>query len=952
MNGPWRQDQKLSLIHIYDGNAPATPTEGDNDGNAPATPTEGDNDGNAPATPTEGDNDGNVLTTPAEDGGIANNGLNDIVLLTEEEEEATAEPITQWVPIGNATTAFRGTFDGQGHTISNIYMDGTVDYDYYGFFGALGYTGTVRNLTLQGEITGDTYVGGLIGYNVAPLGMVSNTTKATIEDVHVDMTLRGEDAATVGGLVGYLDFRLSVSQCTVDGSISTSGTDAYAGGFFGDTSGAERSNQSLTDSYITAKLSATDGATGGYFVGNGTRVSPTRCFYYNAESMGYFPIGSAPTTSSQTSFYLAEAEDDNSTNGAIRYMARTAASFADGTVLYSLTTGQAAADICWKQGTSYPVFLEEGEEATMLNRFDLSQAIASEKGLVTINPAAAGEYTVVDDGNKAYHVITKSGTELPLTVTLPAEGAIIQWLPEGVVQQKEDGSYYVPLSQDYDLSYYFVTTAVEGDTSWYDEETAEFTLTDEADLRGFASLVNAGNDFSGKTVLLGNSIALTSDIWTPIGNNGNRFAGTFDGQGHTISGVKMPLYFQYMGFFGYLNNATVKNLTVAGELSILGNNNGGIAAYANNSTLENLHNQVVMNDPPVGGNSVSSTGGVVGYASGSSITNCTNDVDLQVMKGSLGGLAGSAGNNITDCSNSGDISGGGSSVGGLLGSAQSSLVITDCFNSGNVTSAGSSVAGLIGSLSASYNSFPKLSRCYNTGNVTINGEDKTSGYVAGLFNRSTTYAITVDKCYNTGAVTNHVTGNITSIAGLINATAARSNTTITDCYSSGVLTPGTATNIGGLISTYGTSFTLTVTRGIYCNDNLTDITLQDAEYTTGITAEEFALGKGTWLLTGGDTGERVGGWQQGENNWPELTDAEVPYLWQIEIAAKDAHGTVTVSGATQKEGAATAAYVAEGATVTPTSTADQGYTLSLIQVTKADGSKVTVNTCLLYTSKH
>lgn len=73
------------------------------------------------------------------------------------------------------------------------------------------------------------------------------------------------------------------------------------------------------------------------------------------------------------------------------------------------------------------------------------------------------------------------------------------------------------------------------DTSWYDDNTTEFTISDSADLAGLAKLVNAGNNFSGKTIELGDDIDLGGKEWTPIGNSTNSFKGVFEGNKHMIS---------------------------------------------------------------------------------------------------------------------------------------------------------------------------------------------------------------------------------------------------------------------------------------------------------------------------------------------------------------------------------------------------------------------------------
>ena len=105
------------------------------------------------------------------------------------------------------------------------------------------------------------------------------------------------------------------------------------------------------------------------------------------------------------------------------------------------------------------------------------------------------------------------------------------------------------------------------DTSWYSDADTEFTLHDAADLAGFSELVNAGNDFKGKTVKLDADINLSDsdEEWTPIGNNEDTpFSGTFDGQGHTVSGINISA--QSMGgLFGRLTRAKIRDTVVSGN---------------------------------------------------------------------------------------------------------------------------------------------------------------------------------------------------------------------------------------------------------------------------------------------------------------------------------------------------------------------------------------------------
>ncbi|MCD7766573.1 MAG: hypothetical protein LUH53_08705 [Lachnospiraceae bacterium] len=132
-------------------------------------------------------------------------------------------------------------------------------------------------------------------------------------------------------------------------------------------------------------------------------------------------------------------------------------------------------------------------------------------------------------------------------------------------------------------------TALSADTSWYNDTDTSFTITTASQLAGLASLVNAGtDDFSGKTIMLGNNINLNSEEWTPIGStiyySYYPFSGTFDGNGYTVSGLYISNSSEKQGLFGYISGATVKNLTVSGSVSSY-RSVGGVVGYATNSTV-------------------------------------------------------------------------------------------------------------------------------------------------------------------------------------------------------------------------------------------------------------------------------------------------------------------------------------------------------------------------------
>ena len=199
------------------------------------------------------------------------------------------------------------------------------------------------------------------------------------------------------------------------------------------------------------------------------------------------------------------------------------------------------------------------------------------------------------------------------------------------------------------------------DTSWYNDTDTEFVLTTAEQLAGLAELVDAGNNFFGKTVKLGANIDLNKFPFNPIGHSsdGKSFNGTFDGQGHTISNLyeqsdlnAWQYEGEYYGLFAYTNGATIKNVTVADAYISSGRNEA--AAVVGNAVDTTFTDITVSNTTLIAYNN--SAGGVASECYGNcSFTNITVDEDTVIgpLWGTydvrLGGVVGlvHAGNNVT-----------------------------------------------------------------------------------------------------------------------------------------------------------------------------------------------------------------------------------------------------------------------------------------------------------------
>ncbi len=371
-------------------------------------------------------------------------------------------------------------------------------------------------------------------------------------------------------------------------------------------------------------------------------------------------------------------------------------------------------------------------------------------------------------------------------------------------------------------------------------ETPAYLVTTAAQLREIARAVNAGDNLSGKTVKLGSDIAVAadgkyakvedvvygtasyeciadqyyitadaSDIWTPIGqatatsntaltSGYTPFAGTFDGCGHTVSGIYTGSLTAaantatVQGLFGVVTG-TVKNVTVSGCVTAK-MVAAGVVAYLNGGKIENCTNNAIVfvdgGTTPNGGTEngtkrVGAVGGIAGNAmTGSAISGCTNTADIICVNTCKGGRAGGIlglidGNyavTIDNCQNSGSVVAYQYSGGIVGGSWSSSAPITGCKNTGKIraTSGGSAYVGGITAYSCS-----NITNCYNTGEygITINGTfgDKCAHMGGIVSDLSGAYVI---NCYNTG----------------------------TNFYSAASATSATRSSYGGICGTgYGTS---------------------------------------------------------------------------------------------------------------------------------------------------
>ena len=246
----------------------------------------------------------------------------------------------------------------------------------------------------------------------------------------------------------------------------------------------------------------------------------------------------------------------------------------------------------------------------------------------------------------------------------------------------------------------------------YDSNTNTYTVYNANGLMNIAELVNGGK--TDINITLTADIDLTGKNWTPIGTDyDNSYKGTFDGGGHTITGLTFTTNDEYAGLFGWLNRAgTVKNVVMEGvqitSNQIYGGSIGGVVGYGW-GTIENCS---------VSG-SVSGTvyvGGVVGVQIGGSITGCSSSA---TVKGTV-------------------------DVGGVAGQTNSSATLTACYATGNVIIEMDPKKNIAGGSLVGMNAGSSLLACYATGNVTSTGSSTGYVHIGGFLGNNYT---TVTACY-------------------------------------------------------------------------------------------------------------------------------------------------------------------------------------------------------------
>ena len=751
-----------------------------------------------------------------------------------------------WQPIGdqsyNPTGAYgknayyAGTFDGQGYTISNLYLseyapgDEYKASDHYGR-ALFGYCkgATVKNLTVTGSVeTNNHYASGVVGYaqnnslienchnkaNVTctgtglqwglagVVGYLYNSTAKNCSNTGVIHGVNGQ----VGGIVGLASSTVHIEGCANTGEVVV--TDKYntylgGGGIVGCVSGTAE----LLNCYNTGNVQSTvPGNYAGGIVGYNTGTLTVQKCYSTGSITDFGTLGGilggskGGTATVGQSYYLEDSAPDANANGASKLPAEQmhAKDFA-------LGLGSA-----WKVSCPWPVL--SWQEAVAHTGDTICSVcgaqLANGNSLPRLKDGVPDTVALGWDTTAAYTVDLNE-------IFMDPDGDTMTFLLslDGGDSQSTDASYSALMTAGvHTLTF----RANDGKGTSYAAYVVTLTVTPvqiegiyqlatKEDLFWFRDTVNGGQYALNAAMTEDIDLADTGD-WVRIAINSNNYSsraysGTFDGQNHTIKNLSLKNTSssgKYLALFErVLENGKICNLKLE-NVQIAGNQYVAAFVAQNAGTVENCH--IVSGKVSESTNYYGYCGGICAEASSTSkITGCSNAAEITGAGNYLGGIAATNAGEITGCTNTGRIASTRtyqSQTGGIAG--RNGKLIDRCANTGEIYAESARVGGIAGD---TIQNSSKVTNSWNGGSVTLNVRVSSDllqvggimGYTRG----------TVENCYSTGAVIVTADSADGTTVGSIVGKADSTKAAVTNCYASiaapfgqavGSVSTGTITN--------------------------------------------------------------------------------------------------------------------------------------------------------------
>ena len=574
-----------------------------------------------------------------------------------------------WNPIGGENP-FKGIFDGNKHTVSDLYINSSGSN-----LGLFGYVdgAEIKNVTVQGNVTGFYEEGNEQSGQYVGLVLGVGTSKSKLENCKSLGSVTG--CSYVGGIAGLIANNCFITSCTNRATVKnypgTSG--AYFGGIVGYGTGL-----SFCANYadITAEGSSVGGLVGYVFpdinnegmsncmnVGNvigKQNVGGLAGECFAPQNTNNYSIGRVEATNQYAGLLVGKYGNDPSKAFANTYYVEEGLVVENGTA----TAGKYYGDgtISASAQAVHQADVASGKLASLLASVNSTwgQDLEQENTYPVLNGK-----TVYFSGSKLCngHLLSEAYTndQTKETVT-PAHS-----------QEYEDGGFCTVCHESREL---------------HGKGTANdpYLISNVAQLEYLRDQSNLGNGQITAHAKLVNDIDLayaSASSWIPVSTS-NAFAGTFDGNGHCIRNLYSSFYQGgYVGLFGYVNGATIKNLTVEGVIESSCSNQGMIAGQ---SVGANFYNCVAKGRINTSG-SADYVGGITGWVTRNSpsipvVRSCASYVDIVSTGTFAGGIIGKSSNSIImeTCANYGNVTGK-INVGGLMGytDPKSDSHITNCY---------------------------------------------------------------------------------------------------------------------------------------------------------------------------------------------------------------------------------------------------------------------------------
>lgn len=574
-----------------------------------------------------------------------------------------------WNPIGGENP-FKGIFDGNKHTVSDLYINSSSSN-----LGLFGYVdgAEIKNVTVQGNVTGFYEEGNEQSGQYVGLVLGVGTTKSKLENCESRGSVTG--CSNVGGIAGLIANNCFITSCTNRATVKnypgTSG--AYFGGIVGYGTGL-----SFCANYadITAEGSSVGGLVGYVFpdinnegmsncmnVGNvigKQNVGGLAGECFAPQNTNNYSSGRVEATNQYAGLLVGKYGNDPSKAFANTYYVEEGLVVENGTA----TAGKYYGDgtISASAQAVHQADVASGKLASLLASVNSTwgQDLEQENSYPVLNGK-----TVYFSGSKLCngHLLSEAYTNDQTKETAtPAHS-----------QEYEDGGFCTVCHESREL---------------HGKGTANdpYLISNVAQLEYLRDQSNLGNGQITAHAKLVNDIDLayaSASSWIPVSKS-NAFAGTFDGNGHCIKNLYSSFYQGgYVGLFGYVNGATIKNLTVEGVIESSCSNQGMIAGQ---SVGANFYNCVAKGRINTSG-SADYVGGITGWVTRNSpsipvVRSCASYVDIVSTGTFAGGIIGKSSNSIImeTCANYGNVTGK-INVGGLMGytDPKSDSHITNCY---------------------------------------------------------------------------------------------------------------------------------------------------------------------------------------------------------------------------------------------------------------------------------